>query len=374
MARKKLIFAHNWNHAQNNKMRSSLSIMASRTTLLNQFNIQDSTLNSDLIARYMATLYKYDDETGNLSMFYVNEPILSDSAAFYMSNIENLVQIIGEINSILSTNAFHSPGSIGEFVTEIILLAARDKAITQNFDNNENIDYMEKYSYSGPVTVRQFLNALIGSKNLENLEENDENRFSKQIKKNRFSKRLLDDGIITFTHFIQKLDVLNLETLIMSLIGSCCAVRLCPNFPIFDYIGPIIFKDNSIGCFAIQTKNRIDINTTQITRKMNFKSIFTQDNYKQTMNTKTDIEFQEKDCLKILFSLAEKEKKPVIRNGTLIISGLTSKNCPCLESNDDQLIMNLKKLINYNRNPFNDMKEKEDRKRYSMVRENTSSQ
>jgi hypothetical protein len=364
MARKKLIFANDWHDRQNNKQMSSLAILCTRTCLTSSFKINSCSLKSSLIARYMASLYGYD-KNEDLQMMYINEPILSDAAAYYMSDRCILIEILKELNELLTTNSFQSLGSMGEFVSEIILLCARDKAIIDSHVKNE--DYMNKNSFSGSITVRQFLKSLI---NFDKIKIYDEN--GKILNFNHFSDNLLD-GIITFNQFKKKIDILNFNGLIKDSIGSSAALRLSDSFPLFDFIAPIIHKTNSIGCLAVQSKNQSKVDRKSCAKNMILANVFKKKNYNQFLKTGTNIAFKEEESIKLLFSLSQDDTdKSIIlhENGTLSIRGL--KEFTCLESKDDQLVIQLKNLLNCSRNTFSHM-EGELRNRMLMVLENSSS-
>ena len=343
LARAKLILADNWTANNVNKQAASLAILAVTTNLLNHLIITDQELRSNLIARYMGTLFHYSEKSDTISFRYVSEPILADAAAYYMSDPTILIDILSELNKLLTTCAVESTGLIGELVTEIVFLTARYKALKDNYP-----DQAKNGFYSQPITVRQFLNALIGD--FEKL-----NR--KKDKTKHISDRFLN-GILVFTRFIKKVDTLKQRGLMMHLLGRNAALRCRDNFPGIDHNIPTVFPDDSLGNLCSQTKNNINLTTSAslkpVAEKTNPQDIFKNEDYSNNMHTATDINFDTDDVETIVLNFAETKNPQVYvhehnNRSTFIISGLNSTVYPCLKSENGQIVQLLKQIINSSR-------------------------
>lgn len=341
LARVKLILANNWRDAKLNKQSASLAILAVCTNLLNHLIITSQELRSDLIARYMGTLFHFDEKSDTISFRYVSEPILADAAAFYMSDTTILIDILSELIKLLTTCAVESTGLIGELVTEIVFLTARYKALIDNYPN----DQAKHGFYSKPITVRQFLNALIGD--FEKLN-------TKKDKTKHIPDRFLD-GILVFTRFIKKTDTLQKREFIMHLLGRNAALRFRDNFPLLDFLMTILFKDGTLGCITTQTKNDPSVSLNPVAENMKQEDVFKTGNYAEKgMHTGTDIKFKTADTLPLLMNFADTKKHRAYvhehnNRSTFIISGLDSTVYPCLKSENDQLVQLLNLLVNCSR-------------------------
>jgi len=96
-------------------------------------------------------------------MCCISEPILAEAAAHYMSKSHILIDILRDLSSLLTTTAVASLGLLGELVAEIILLAAKNKAVIDTYKKDKIAPF------SRPITVYSFLIALMGTKNVEKI-------------------------------------------------------------------------------------------------------------------------------------------------------------------------------------------------------------
>ena len=215
----------------------SLAIIASRTTLFNGFSVTNSRLACNLVNSYMATLCHISDDGSQLDFRYVSEPILAEAGAKLMRKwpfqMESLVKRLVEATSA-ATPIIKNTGEIGELVVEFILLAAKDSA-----------DFLKgEQAASSPVTVREFLVALVG-------EENYKTHF-----------RVSDDfskGLVAFNHFRKMfMGDLSRSSIVMDFLGRCAAGKLPTNFAIVDLFIPVVLPDNEISFIFIQVKNQAD--------------------------------------------------------------------------------------------------------------------
>lgn len=92
LAKVKLIMANNWQDKFLDKPNASLAILASCTNILNTVVTINQNLISNLIARYMATLFNTNPSCSVLSFRYVSEPILAEAACHFMSDDKTLVK------------------------------------------------------------------------------------------------------------------------------------------------------------------------------------------------------------------------------------------------------------------------------------------
>ena len=149
LARIKIMTKENFRKAY-----SSLAILGLTTCLLSSISILKQYICSSLVADYMATLAYFDNECDVLYIRFVSEPILSEAAAYSMSDKENLRDTLLNLNELISTTDVASTGFAGELAAEIILLTAKNKKC--------NRDRMNA-SFSRPVQVGVFLESLLGA-------------------------------------------------------------------------------------------------------------------------------------------------------------------------------------------------------------------
>ena len=122
----------------------------------------------------MGTLLNIDDACDVLYLRYVSEPILSEAASFFMSN--DLLEILENLNKVISTTAVVSTGLVGELAAEIILLAAKNKACIK-------VNNKLEAPFSRPVTVGDFLESLLGITHEKYQELFDQNHLKSKFLK-----------------------------------------------------------------------------------------------------------------------------------------------------------------------------------------------
>ena len=82
LAQEKLICSSDWLLVKDaDKTFARLSIICSRTTLLLTCN---SNFNSNLVSKFMSTLYYVNDDLSELNVRYISEPILAVAASLIM--------------------------------------------------------------------------------------------------------------------------------------------------------------------------------------------------------------------------------------------------------------------------------------------------
>ena len=227
-------------------LHQSLAIIGSRTTLFDNYTLTNSATAAELVQSHMATLCSISNDGSQLYFRYVSEPILAEAAATLMQpvdspfHLEDLVKKLHEATSA-TPPAIKYTGAVGELVAELILLAAQDLAVK---DSSDKLDLVE--SPSKPITVKQFLEALVGKDN-----------FKEKIRLNQ----LVSDGLVSFTHFrklITKEKRIKRSTMLTDFIGRCAAGRFPQNFPFADLFIPVVLKDGRVTCILIQVKNQKD--------------------------------------------------------------------------------------------------------------------
>ena len=333
LAKVKLIMANNWQDKFLDKPNASLAILASCTNILNTVVVINQNLISNLIARYMATLFNTNENCSVLSFRYVSEPILAEAACHFMSDDKILGEILDCFSVMISKSELISTGLMGELVTEILLLKAHNLAALENKS-------IKNFLFSRPITVAQFMQSLIG-------ESNFEDKFKHNLK-----PRTLN-AILAFNHFIEKLDVLKQNDLLKDFIGRCAAGRFKFGFPKYDFFVPIIFEDNEIGCILIQVKNKRDITLNglkTIAKNLDVKHIFS---YDRSSDLYTDIKYKEDNFISIIISLGNDLNQVVFENKHFIISGIESFDL------DETIKCRLSLILNFSRNNSNEYEDKD---------------
>lgn len=323
LAKLKLIRADDWSKLQLGNIRyASLAVLASATNVLNNIAIINREFSSALIAGYMATLFHENDNCNVLSLRYVSEPILAEAANFFLSNDSILKTILKTFHDTLISPNIVSTGLIGESIFEIILLIAKN-------NSNKNGSYFSK-----PIKVEELLINLIGQDGFNKIPKN-------------FRSKSIFKGIVSFTHFNQKLDILTKDDLLYDFLMRCAAGRFKTNFPKFDHFIPIVYSENKIGLILIQIKNRADLTTENklkaIVDELNF-DYFSKDSKSDYF---TDIELNDENCLKVLINLGSDYKKVFFSSKTLIISSMEAFN---IETEIKQV---LKEILNVSRSDSN---------------------
>lgn len=313
LAKVKLIKANDWNDPNINKKKATMAILGTRTNILNCVSVINRELSASLVAGYMATLFNINESNNLLSLTYVSEPILAEAAAFYMSC--NLFEILQSLHTMLFSTEIVDNGFIGELIGQIIFLNAQDMA---NLKNQEKInkakkkekveDKIQESYFSDTITVEDFLINLIGNDN-----------FETHLKQTLNSKIL--KAKISFTHFIQKIDILNKKNLLEDFLMRCASGIFKPKFPMYDLFIPLVFEDGEIGMILIQIKNIKSISQNELldrANKLNYDIFKKQDKSKYI----TDIIANDNNCFKIFLNLGGEIDYINNSNNALIMSGL----------------------------------------------------
>jgi hypothetical protein len=224
LAKKKLIFQEHgiWDP---NDDKQALSVLMSRTTL--QIS-QRLSYGSELIAKHMCTLYYMDKNLQDLEFRYFSEPILAEAAAQITGPAEVQADVLEKLNDILAQMSLNQMGSVGEIASELILLSACDAV---------NKEKSEKSLYSSSVTVNDFLEKLVG-----------QDSYKKMTSKIKLE---MLEGLVSFTHFIRRIDVLTLPNVIEHFIGRAAACQFKNNTPKLDLCIPVVLKSGEINYIFI---------------------------------------------------------------------------------------------------------------------------
>jgi hypothetical protein len=174
-------------------------------------------------------------------MRYVSEPILADVAAGFMTDKSCLLDILKLLNDLIAQTMLSSTGSIGELVAQLILLIGKDQAAHNEFKDKENIVFL----HSKSITVKSYLTALVGQHNY--------NTYIRSLVSPDFCS-----GLISFSHFTQKLDILKKDDLIRDFFGRNAACMFKQNFPIYDATIPVAMSNGKVGMILFQFKNRTE--------------------------------------------------------------------------------------------------------------------
>lgn len=233
------------------RLYSALAIVCSRTTLPLTRNFQ---VNAELVARHLSTLYWMSPDIEEICVRYIQEPILSNAAAFLMANHDHLAQMLKEVHtSLLSVSQDHFD-AIGKVVAELILLLAFDRAVIahvrherdqssdatrqESDDEEEDESSNQNYYHLRPVTVEQFLKVLFG-----------ENHFI-QMNLDKETK----ESLLYFNHFVKVLGDLS-ESDVHRLFKSCAGVQYKANNPRFDLVLFAMRRDSTIVPVRFQIRN-----------------------------------------------------------------------------------------------------------------------
>ena len=328
LAKIKLIHAHDWQDPDLNKTYASFAILASRTNILDNIVIKNQDLTSNLISRYMATLFNIDENCNILSFRYVSEPILAEAASHFMSDDSILEEILSYFHTIVYKSDVFSTGSIGELIAEVIMLKAHDFGSASDFTK--------------PLNVSKFMIGLIG-----------EDSFNENFKAHLETR--LANGVVAFNHFNQKLDALKYNDLIYDYIGRCAAGRFKTNFPVYDFFIPVIFEDNRVGAIFVQVKNNAEITENKIetiVAGLNPSKAFEEKKEKKS-NLATDLltYITEENFISILICLGNDLNITKYIDQTFVISGIDSFNL------NNRIKSNMKLILNHSRNKMKEYKD-----------------
>ena len=161
-----------------------------------------------------------------------------------------------------------------------------------------------------------------------------------------FKKKSIFQGFIYFTHFNQRLDILQSGDLIYDYVCRCAAGRFKTNFPKFDHFIPIIYNQNSIGLILIRIENKFDLTKTKLE---SIAKDLTFDYFKSDEKSEydTDIELNDDNCFKILISLGTDHNEVFYSSDTLIINGIKAFNI------EDEIINEFQNILNFSRSDTN---------------------
>lgn len=213
------------------RLYSALAIICSRTTMSLSSKLKVGT---ELVARHMSTLYWMSQDCEEIAFRYIQEPILANAAAILMTNHDHLADMLEHVHNSLAVMSLDYSGAIGEVVTELILLLAFDKAVTEQqakAQESKRDDYSLK-----PVTIEQFLKVLFGEQHFDqmNIEQNTK------------------EALLYFNHFVKVFDDLS-EADVHKLFKSCAGVQI--NNSRFDLVLFAMRRDDTIVALRFQIKN-----------------------------------------------------------------------------------------------------------------------
>jgi hypothetical protein len=239
-AKEKLLKATKWNPEDES---AALAVLAVRTNLLYCNVILNYERANKLVSSHMGTLMEVNETNDWLTFHFISEPVLSEAAAQVMSNMVTLDLILKKLSVMITSPTLTATGNMGELVGQLILLRAMDKAVEKRYKatGKSEQDHNQHFKYSLPVTVEEFLIGLV-----------DEAHFNTHFA-NTVSKDFLE-GLVCFSHFTQKADVLRRHGLIVDIIGSCAAGLFKPNFPRYDAFIVVFLKDR-YGFMLFQIKS-----------------------------------------------------------------------------------------------------------------------
>jgi hypothetical protein len=104
----------------------------------------------------------------------------------------------------------------------------------------------DDFYFSGCVTVEQFLTSLIGKETFSAIKQKPSEQFLR--------------GLVSFTHFIKKLDNLAYEDARVDFLGRCAAGQFRYAHQAFDLFIPVMLENGELTYIFIQVKNteRVD--------------------------------------------------------------------------------------------------------------------
>jgi hypothetical protein len=186
----------------------------------------------------MATVYDINETNDLIKYVYPSEPILAEAASHFMADQTILVEILTELNNLTrskSTIRVSSARLINQLVAQIILLIAKDKAAIKKYASMN-------VSFSTSFTIEEFLTALFGQKNYD---------F-------HFKLKLADEikhSIVSFSYFLQKLDILKAHGLIVNFIGrNAAGLFVVVRAHKWNEFIPFVCPDNQVGMILFQVE------------------------------------------------------------------------------------------------------------------------
>jgi hypothetical protein len=223
-----------------------LAVVATRTNLLTNHHVLSYTRSQKLVADHAATLFDINKARDEIKLGYVSEPIVAETTASLMCNPNSMISILRTLSEILaSPSSTRGPAPIDQLVCQLILLIAKDRAAMTKYGADKNLEHI---LHSLPVTVDAFLIALFGKSN-----------YKKHIMKRLDNQ--IRQGIVSFSHFIQKNDVLRKMGLFVEFLGRNAAGIVKDGFPFYDLFIPVVCIDDEIGMllFKVNYMERFDL-------------------------------------------------------------------------------------------------------------------
>jgi hypothetical protein len=229
---------------------------------------------------------------------YFSEPILAEAAGQIVMENKVKIDVIDRLSNYISKMSLGITGSIGEIVSELVLLFAFDAAVQYKRTKARS---NTKFMYlSQAITVEEFLITLVGKNNYKN-------EMSEHI------DQALKNGIVSFTHFIKRLDKLTLPDVIKYFIGRCAACQFKDRTTDLDLCIPVVLEDDSITYIFIQVKNQTSTISDSDVIQMRAPAELFKDNQ---INYK---------YLSILMSLAEPEVEVINKSKPTLIKVVDCK-------------------------------------------------
>ncbi|KAF8893733.1 hypothetical protein CPB84DRAFT_1732264 [Gymnopilus junonius] len=214
----------------------------------------------------------------NMVTISPSEPLLAEAAFLTMNDHLSIddapTQLLYHINW-----SYLDPGNKGEVVAALLLLLARDKAIsrpnrTKPFPlDNQSFQLEDDGATHGRIiTVSEFLDALLPTENTRSVKDQKPSRY----RRGHGEKKLEDafaNGYIWFNHFVKVNDFLMVNRqYLWCLISRGAAVICANNHEGIDLLIPILFGNHlepkSVSAILIQVKN--DLSYTHNVRTLLF--------------------------------------------------------------------------------------------------------
>jgi hypothetical protein len=224
----------------------TLAVIATRTNLLANHHVLSYTRSRKLVADHAATLYDINEARDKLKLCYVSEPVVAEAVASLMCNHNSMTSILRTLSETLaSPSSTRGPAPINQLVCQLILLIAKDRAAVTKYGTDENL---ENILHSLPITVDAFLIALFGQSN-----------YKKHIMKRLDNQ--IRQGIVSFSHFIQKNNALRKMDLFVEFLGRNAAGIFKDGFPFYDLFIPVVCVEDEIGMllFKVNYMERFDL-------------------------------------------------------------------------------------------------------------------
>ncbi len=214
--------------------------------------IPQSPLSHQLVLSGLATLLHVDAFGSNCLTYYHPEPLVSNAARLRMTDDVRFARGLGQFLLRMNSGTFKNTGVAGEIVAKLILLRGFDRSLLRKFeDEDANNAHYFKFIFShgsfvcpkyGLTTVLDFL-ATFTKLPQESLKVLDK------------SGKLLE-GFVSLNQFTQVEEGTVIDQLfLVNGFARSTAFSLWQRAPGADLIIPILKKDGSLGCIAVQAKN-----------------------------------------------------------------------------------------------------------------------